>query len=122
MKDYKRCLIGLIIVFFSSIQFIYTQSFYNVIDYGAVNDGSKKCTKAIKDAISKASSNGGGTIFFPAGEYITGPIHLKSNITLYIDGGAVIRFSTFLPERSNRVTSSRSLLTNEQSSVKMIEP
>jgi polygalacturonase len=67
--------------------------FYNVLKYGAKNDGSKLATGAIKKAIEAASSAGGGTVFFPAGEYLTGPIHLKSNITIHIDAGALVKFS-----------------------------
>ncbi|MGV3589365.1 MAG: glycoside hydrolase family 28 protein, partial [Adhaeribacter sp.] len=67
--------------------------YYNVLDYGAKNDGSKKATEAIKKAIAAASAKGGGTVYFPAGEYLTGPIHLKSNITIFIDAGALIKFS-----------------------------
>ena len=66
---------------------------YNVLDYGARNDGSEKATNAIAAAISAAAEGGGGTIYFPAGDYLTGPIHLKSNITLRIEAGAYIRFS-----------------------------
>ncbi|ALJ01730.1 glycoside hydrolase family 28 protein [Rufibacter tibetensis] len=67
--------------------------FYNVLRYGAKNDGSKLATAAIRKAIEAASSAGGGTVFFPAGEYLTGPIHLKSNITIHIDAGALVKFS-----------------------------
>ena len=69
------------------------QQFYNVISYGAKNDSSKIATKAIAAAISAASKKGGGTVYFPAGKYLTGPIHLKSNITIYIDAGAELHFS-----------------------------
>lgn len=69
------------------------QQYYNVLDYGAINDGSTKITEAIADAIAAASEAGGGTVFFPAGEYLTGPIHMESNITLFIDAGAYIKFS-----------------------------
>ncbi|MEP6675957.1 MAG: glycoside hydrolase family 28 protein, partial [Ferruginibacter sp.] len=44
-------------------------------------------------AIDAASKTGGGTIYFPAGKYLTGPIHLKSNITILIDAGAELHFS-----------------------------
>ncbi|KAA5540895.1 glycoside hydrolase family 28 protein [Adhaeribacter rhizoryzae] len=67
--------------------------YYNVLDYGAKNNGSKIATEAIKKAIAAASAKGGGTIYFPAGEYLTGPIHLKSNITIFIDAGAHVKFS-----------------------------
>src|SRR5688572_16965912 len=69
------------------------QLFYNVLSYGAKNDSSKIATKAIAAAISAASKKGGGTVYFPAGKYLTGPIHLKSNITIFIDAGAELHFS-----------------------------
>ncbi len=69
------------------------QSFYNVTKYGAKNDSSKLATTAIRKAIDAASKAGGGTVYFPAGKYLTGSIHLKSNITIYIDAGAELHFS-----------------------------
>ncbi len=69
------------------------QSYYNVLTYGAKNDSSKLATLAIKNAIDAASKKGGGTIYFPAGKYLTGSIHLKSNITIFIDAGAELHFS-----------------------------
>src|SRR5215210_6474633 len=69
------------------------QQYYNVLTYGAKNDSSKIATKAIAAAIAAASKKGGGTIYFPAGKYLTGPIHLKSNITIFIDAGAELHFS-----------------------------
>ena len=71
----------------------HAQQYYNVLTYGAKNDSSKICTKAISDAINAASKEGGGIIYFPAGKYLTGPIHLKSNITIFIDAGAELHFS-----------------------------
>ncbi|HYJ38985.1 MAG TPA: glycoside hydrolase family 28 protein [Chitinophagaceae bacterium] len=69
------------------------QQFYNVVAYGAKNDSSKIATSAIAAAISAASKKGGGTVYFPAGKYLTGPIHLKSHITIFIDAGAELHFS-----------------------------
>jgi polygalacturonase len=69
------------------------QSYYNVLKYGAKNDSSKLATTAIKNAIDAASKAGGGTVYFPAGKYLTGSIHLKSNITILIDAGAELHFS-----------------------------
>lgn len=69
------------------------QTFYNVLKYGGKNDSTGTNTKAIAKAIDAASAKGGGTIYFPAGKYITGPIHFKSNITLFIDAGAELHFS-----------------------------
>ena len=36
------------------------------------------------------ASAGGGIVFFPAGNYLCFSIHLASNITLYLDRGAVV--------------------------------
>ncbi len=64
--------------------------FYNVVDYGAIGDGKAMDTQAIQKAIDVCHQNGGGTVFFPSGVYLTGSIHLKSNITLYLDNGSTI--------------------------------
>jgi len=65
---------------------------FNVMDYGARNDGSASATAAIKAAIQAAKAAGGGTVYVPAGKYITGPIELVSNLVFEIDPGAVIQF------------------------------
>ena len=67
-----------------------TSPYFNVKNYGAIGDGKNIDSKAINQAIETASLSGGGTVFFPAGNYLCGSIHLKSNITLMIDQGAVI--------------------------------
>lgn len=69
-------------------------TFFNVREFGAAGSGQAKDTEAIRKTIDAAVSAGGGTVYFPAGQYLTGPIHLKSNITLNLDAGAVIKFST----------------------------
>jgi polygalacturonase len=68
--------------------------FFNVLSFGASPNGETKCTEAISKAIDAAVSRGGGTVYFPAGTYLTGPIHLRSHITLYVDAGATLKFST----------------------------
>lgn len=69
------------------------QEYYNVVNFGAKRDSSALATKAIAKAIDAAYKKGGGTVYFPAGKYLTGPIHLKSNITILIDAGAELHFS-----------------------------
>jgi hypothetical protein len=63
---------------------------YNVRDFGAVGDGATKDTAAIAAAIRAASKAGGGTVYFPAGRYLTGTISLHNYITLHLEAGAVI--------------------------------
>lgn len=63
---------------------------YDVTKYGVYNDGETNNTKAIKAVIEIAEKNGGGIIYFPSGKYISGSIELKSNMTLYLESGALI--------------------------------
>lgn len=64
--------------------------FYNIKTYGAKGDGVTLDTDAINKTIETAAKNGGGTVFFPAGTYLSFSIHLASNITIYLDNGATI--------------------------------
>ena len=66
---------------------------YNVRHFGAVADGRSNDAGAINRAITACNVAGGGTVFVPSGVYATGSIHLKSNVTLAIDAGAVLEFS-----------------------------
>jgi len=68
---------------------------YNVKDYGAKGDGITLDSKAINNTIDAAAKAGGGTVLLPAGNYLSGSIHLKSNISLYLDQGAVIWAQSF---------------------------
>jgi polygalacturonase len=62
----------------------------DVKDFGALGDGIALDTPAIQNAIAAASQVGGGTVFVPAGKYVTGSIFVRDNITLHIDAGAVL--------------------------------
>ena len=68
-----------------------TEGFYNVKNFGAKGDGSHIDSPAINAAIEAASEKGGGTVYFPAGIYQSYSIHLKNNISLYLDHGAVLK-------------------------------
>lgn len=66
---------------------------YDIRVLGADLKGIRPCTDIIRKAIENAASEGGGTIYFPAGNYLTAAIRMESNITIYIESGAVINFS-----------------------------
>jgi polygalacturonase len=66
------------------------QGFFNVRDYGAVGDGESHDTKAIRSAIDACHEHGGGTVYLPAGRFVTGSIFLRSHITLHLDAGATL--------------------------------
>ena len=63
---------------------------YNVTGFGAKGDGKALDTQAINKAIEKAAEDGGGTVYFPAGSYLSFSIHLKSNVGLFLDQGATL--------------------------------
>ena len=67
-----------------------TVSAVNVRDYGAKGDGATLDHTAINAAISACASAGGGRVDVPAGVYLCGSIHLKSNVELHLDLGAKI--------------------------------
>jgi hypothetical protein len=68
----------------------FTKTFINIREFGAKGDGNTLCTKIIQKAIDQCSKNGGGTVYFPPGTYLTGTLHLKSNLTLYLEAGATL--------------------------------
>ena len=66
---------------------------YNIDDFGAVADGKTLNTQAFQKAIQTCSSNGGGKVLVPNGKYLTGAIHLESNVNLHLEDQAEILFS-----------------------------
>ncbi|MBC8096977.1 MAG: glycoside hydrolase family 28 protein [Akkermansiaceae bacterium] len=63
---------------------------YNVRAFGAKGDGTTLDSDAINKAIETAASRGGGTVYLPAGTYLSFSIRLKSHISLYLDQGATL--------------------------------
>lgn len=69
---------------------------FDIRDYGARDSGGASeimNTLAIHRAIEAAAKAGGGKVLIPAGDWLTGPVHLKSHINLHLAEGAVLRFS-----------------------------
>jgi len=67
---------------------------YNVRDFGAKGDGKTLDTAAIQSAIDAAARDQGGIVLVPAGNFLTAPIELKSNVTLRIAAGGRLLGST----------------------------
>src|SRR5882757_9189392 len=67
-----------------------TDNYFNVRAFGATGDGKTLDSPAINKAIDTAVAVGGGTVLVPVGTYLSGSIHLQSNIHLLIDAGATI--------------------------------
>lgn len=67
---------------------------FNILKFGAKGDGITKNTKAFQKAIEACSAAGGGRVLVPSGKWLTGAIHLKSNVNLHFEEGAELHFST----------------------------
>jgi len=67
-----------------------TAADFNVRDYGASGNGSTLDTAAVQRAIDAAVQSGGGTVIFPAGQYLCFSLHLGSNLTIHLDPGATL--------------------------------
>ena len=66
---------------------------FDITRYGAREGGQSKATEAIAKAIQACSAAGGGRVVVPAGVFLTGAIHLASNVNLHLEDGATLRFS-----------------------------
>lgn len=62
---------------------------YDITRFGAIGDGKTNNTVFIQQAIDSCSITG-GKVYFPTGVFLTATLVLKSNVTLYISGGATI--------------------------------
>ncbi|NJW52114.1 glycoside hydrolase family 28 protein [Salinimicrobium oceani] len=67
---------------------------FNIMDYGATASATTSSSAAFKAAIDACANAGGGKVLVPKGVYLTGPIHLKSNVNLHLEEEAEVRFST----------------------------
>jgi len=66
---------------------------FNVCYYGAIGNGKTLNTRSIQQAIDTCHKDGGGVVYFPPGIYITGTLFLKSNVTLHLETGSILRGS-----------------------------
>jgi polygalacturonase len=57
---------------------------------GAKADGHTKDTTVLQRAIDECAKGAGGTVHFPAGTYVSGPLDIKSHVRLSLDKGATL--------------------------------
>ncbi|MBN1791597.1 MAG: glycoside hydrolase family 28 protein [Bacteroidales bacterium] len=88
----------IILISLISISFTCLSQTYNIKDFGAVADGKTINTLSIQKAIDQCFSEGGGCVYVPSGVFVTGTIHLRSNINLHLESGAVLKGSTSIAD------------------------
>ena len=66
---------------------------FDVRSFGAMDDGLALNTEAFRQAVKACHEEGGGLVCIPRGIWLTGPIHLRSDVNLHLEKGAVLRFS-----------------------------
>ncbi len=71
---------------------------YNVLKYGAINNGKILNSKYFQSAIDQCYLNGGGRVVVPKGDYLLGTIYLKSGVELHLEKGAKLISSTNLDD------------------------
>jgi polygalacturonase len=71
---------------------------FNVLDYGAKGDGTTLDTAAINQAIDACTRAGGGQVLLPPGRYLSGTVHLRSHLSLFLAAGATLVGTTNLAQ------------------------
>ena len=84
----KRLL--LIVAVLAQVLCVTAREHYNIRDFGAKGNGKSDNTEAINRAIAHCNEQGGGVVVVPAGRYLSGTIHLKSNVELRLEKDAVL--------------------------------
>jgi polygalacturonase len=63
---------------------------FDIKTFGAKGDGVTLDSPAINQAIDAAKAAGGGIVQIPAGNYLSGSIHLQSHVAIHFSPGATI--------------------------------
>lgn len=72
---------------------VFPEQRFDISAFGAKGDGITLNTAAINTAIDRCAEAGGGRVVVPAGRFLTGAVHLGSNVDLHISKGATLLFS-----------------------------
>ncbi len=72
---------------------VFAPRVFDIRAFGANPGGQSACTQAFAAAIAACVSAGGGRVLVPSGVWLTGPVHLKSNVELHLADEAELRFS-----------------------------
>jgi len=90
MNRFMPPLISVIVLLSTGTPALRAKTVYDIRDFGAKPDGKLPCTQAIQRTIDKCAENSGGTVYLPAGTWLTGTVYLESHITLLLDTGCTL--------------------------------
>lgn len=62
---------------------------FDVREHGAIGDGETPDTEVVQETID-ACADAAGRVVVPAGEYVTGPLSLRSNVEFHLEAGATL--------------------------------
>jgi parallel beta-helix repeat protein len=96
---------------------LHAQKEYNIINYGAKPDGVTNNVSAIQKAIDDATKAGGGKVLIPRGRFLSGVIHLKSNVELNIHEEAVLLASTDRNDYGPSLKASAFIIANNEKNI-----
>lgn len=74
------------------------RSEFYITDLGAVGDGITMNTAAIQAAVDACANEGGGTVVFPKGVFLSGTLQFRGGITYRLERGAVLKGSKDLAD------------------------
>ena len=73
---------------------VFPKKDFDITKYGAKPGVGNDISDAMAKAIEACNKAGGGRVVVPEGEFMTGAVHLRSNVNLYLSKGATLKFST----------------------------
>lgn len=80
---------------------------YNILDYGARPDGQGLNTVVLQSILDRCRDNGGCTVLFPTGRFLTGTLRVYANTRLHLEPGAVLlgspRLSDYDPDHPHLI-------------------
>jgi polygalacturonase len=89
---------NIFILLVASISLTSKSAVYNVMEFGARNNGLELTTLQVQNAIDSCFLHGGGIVYLPQGEYLVGTLNLKSNVEFHLENGAVLKATTDLSQ------------------------
>jgi hypothetical protein len=106
-RNFDADMRGLIFICFSLLFFSSRAQIFDITNYGATGDGVTINTLAIQAAIDSCHNAGGGTVQVPPGNFVTGTVVLKSNVTIHLLQGATILGSSSMSDYPDMIPQMR---------------